>query len=250
MSFLTYIYDLGVESSKTMNIIYSMSNSTTSVSSFYAGYQFSNTSVLINNAVRGLPQIATSITSPLLYQIAIARSFDAGVYFGSFPSVTGSNIVSSERVKFTKIIPNITLSSIQMIPSNSYEIINEINQSDFRPAFLKNSSHYYDNQNFYYINYYNTYYAPEYLSFGYSAYNKTTANSTFGISLYNIISVSTNEINSLSSSLNASFNAMIQQMSLFSNESYNSAGLLSNFCDNNVVVQESFLNFANINLSV
>ena len=137
-----------------------------------------------------------------------------------------------------------------MVPTATYEIVSEINQSDFTPSFLRNSSHYYDSQNFYFINYNNNFKISEYLSFGYSAYNKSTSNSTFGIALYNILQVPIAEINALTPALDSTFQNLIQQLALFSNISYNTANLLTNFSDNNIVVQESFLNFANINLSI
>ena len=246
----SYVFNLGIEAAKTMNIIYSMSNATLSANSFYTGFQFVNTSSLINNAVRGLPQSTNSLTGPLLYQIAVARSFDTGIYFGSFPFIDGTSLSSTEITRYSKITPNITLSNIQMVPTATYEIVSEINQSDFTPSFLRNSSHYYDSQNFYFINYNNNFKISEYLSFGYSAYNKSTSNSTFGIALYNILQVPIAEINALTPALDSTFQNLIQQLALFSNISYNTANLLTNFSDNNIVVQESFLNFANINLSI
>ena len=250
MSFLSYVYNLGIESSKTMNLIYSMSNSTTSISIFYSGFQFVNASSLINNATRGLPQNTQSINYPLIYQQAVARSFDTGVYFGGFPYATGSSVASVENTKFTKIIPQISYNNISMNPGSQYEIISELNSYDFKSQFIRNSTHYYDNQTFYFINYYNNYKINDFLSFGYSAYNKSTANSTFGRTLNNIVAVSILEINSLSSSLNTSFQSMVQQISSFTNLSYTATNLLNNFSDNNIVVNESFLNFAGINLSV
>ena len=234
MSFLSYVYNLGIESSKTMNLIYSMSNSTTSISIFYSGFQFVNASSLINNATRGLPQNTQSINYPLIYQQAVARSFDTGVYFGGFPYATGSSVASVENTKFTKIIPQISYNNISMNPGSQYEIISELNSYDFKSQFIRNSTHYYDNQTFYFINY----------------YNNSTANSTFGRTLNNIVAVSILEINSLSSSLNTSFQSMVQQISSFTNLSYTATNLLNNFSDNNIVVNESFLNFAGINLSV
>jgi len=250
MSFLSYVYNLGVESSKTMNLIYSMSNSTTSASIFYTGFQFVGSSSLINNSLRGLPQNSQSITVPLIYQQAIARSFDTGIYFGAYPFVTGSSVVSAENTRYTKITPQISYNNIQMNSTSTYEIIGEINQSDFKSSFVLNSTHYYDNQTFYFINYHTGIRPNDFLSFGYSAYNKSTANSTFGRTLSNIVSVSILEIGSLSSSLNSSFQNMIQQISSFTNFSYSANNLLNNFSDNNTVVVESFLNFAGINLSV
>lgn len=244
------VFDFGVETSKLMNLIYSYNATNISLGDYLYGFAFQDTSVIINNLTPSLPT-GPALTRPLDFQTTIAKSFESGLFFSTYPNIDSTSLNASESFGFTTITPVISPTSIQFNFDHQYQVACGLTNMNLLNAYVRNTIDYMDNSSFVHVSRNNSAYTlSHFIGFGYSSFNKSMISTKFGTYIQNVLFSQRSLFMAVDSTLQQGFKNLINACSQFSGLSYSADNMRLEKSDLSQSVIDSFLHFANINLNV
>lgn len=246
-----FVYNLGGETAKLMNSLYSINKTYESMTALLTGNSLVLESKAISPFKSALPRQLSGITGSLFLQGNIAKSFGSNTYIGVTGSPPSIGLLANNDMRYTKMSQSLSGSTLVLNSSYSYEIFANMKEMDFEPSFYLNTSNYNDGSNFVYIsNKDKGVYINNLLGFTADSYNVHFGQTTFAKLLENYGKQVTGFFESQKADLQSSFEELVLNFAEYAATSYSNSDCKDNFFDlsNNVI--DAFEEFASINLNV
>jgi hypothetical protein len=249
---LNYVFNLGLDSAKIMNVIYSMDKINISLQAFLNGNSLVLDSKIIQPVKAGLPLEVAGLTGPLFLQDAIIKQYENNqysLYSGSYDS----SIVlrANDSIKYTKFSSGFSGSQFYFTNGQDVESVSYIDGGDYTPSFYLSAAHFNDGTNIVYFDYK----APQearsnFIGYSADSYGVNFGQTDFGQILSNYLYGTNYQFAAQSASLYASFKDMAEACAAFSEISYSKENVYNNLGEYSNNIIDAFDEFAGINLNV
>lgn len=244
-----YVFNLGIECSKIMNMIYSIAQFNSDTRDFFFGDKFVYGDRAITPFSRVLPSTVAGTTGPLFVANAIGKIKSTNTYeFCTGSLNSGSNIVFINDKNLTIFNVVFNNKTATLTPRLSNGIFNNC-QSDLKGAFYLNNIVYNDHYDVIYESYKSEeLYKYHYFTAG--SFYKTYGQTKFSSVCSKFLQSTSLSFNNVSDTLKSGFQDVFENCSKFSNISYSNTTMKENMADLSAATEASVKEFANVDLNV
>ena len=244
-----YVFNLGIECSKIMNMVYSIAQFNSDTRDFFFGDKFIYGDRTITPFSRTLPTTSGGVTGPLFLSGGISKIKSTNTYefcTGSLNSGSNITFINDKNLTIFNVIFN--NKNVILTPKLSSGIYNN-NQSDLLGSFYLNNIVYNDH----YDIIYESYNSQELYKFHYftaGSFYKTYGQTKFSNICSKFLQSTSVSFNNISDIVKEGFQDVFENCSKFSNISYSNGSAKENMADLSQATIASVKEFANIDLNV